>query len=347
MAKLYKFANSTKKQPPDQTYAENIFSVESTANLTRKKGKDLVKIFFLIGVSWTVVLIGLAFWGITTQHQATDNMTLYQARSSFQQIVLTRFWNAQHGRVYVPITEKTPPNPYLNVPDRDLTTINGQRLTMVNPAYMTRQISELASERGYFRFHITSLKPVRPENKPSEWEIAALKSFTRTNPEFYGWTEDSTGSPVSFRYMAPLWTEEPCLKCHQGHRVGDLRGGISVTIPADALISYRNAHIGSIIAAYFSIWVLGIFGISVAFLYARQDQIELGRLLLKLQRALNEVKTLKGLIPICSHCKKIRTDQGYWEKIEKYLRENSEAKFTHGICPQCAENYMAELDKSS
>jgi hypothetical protein len=56
-----------------------------------------------------------------------------------------------------------------------------------------------------------------------------------------------------------------------------------------------------------------------------------------LERLLAEVKTLGGMLPICSHCKKIRDDKGYWNQIEAYLNEHIDAEFTHGICPDCAK----------
>ena len=61
------------------------------------------------------------------------------------------------------------------------------------------------------------------------------------------------------------------------------------------------------------------------------------KLISELQEALAKVKTLSGLLPICSSCKKIRDDKGYWNQIESYIRERSEADFTHGICPKCAK----------
>lgn len=57
----------------------------------------------------------------------------------------------------------------------------------------------------------------------------------------------------------------------------------------------------------------------------------------KLQDALNHIKTLKGLIPICANCKQIRDDDGYWHQVETYVTSHTEAKFTHGICPDCLE----------
>ena len=64
----------------------------------------------------------------------------------------------------------------------------------------------------------------------------------------------------------------------------------------------------------------------------------------ELQEALSEVKSLSGLLPICSHCKKIRDDQGYWNSIEKYIQEHSEAEFSHSICQECAKKYYPDYD---
>ncbi len=65
----------------------------------------------------------------------------------------------------------------------------------------------------------------------------------------------------------------------------------------------------------------------------------------ELQDALSKVKLLSGIIPICAHCKKIRDDKGYWNQVECYIRENSEAEFSHGICPECFDQEMAEINK--
>ncbi|MDD3990938.1 MAG: hypothetical protein PHV70_02190 [Desulfobacteraceae bacterium] len=64
----------------------------------------------------------------------------------------------------------------------------------------------------------------------------------------------------------------------------------------------------------------------------------------KLENTLAEVKQLQGILPICSYCKKIRDDAGYWNQLEKYLREHSDARLSHGICPDCAREHFPELD---
>jgi len=64
----------------------------------------------------------------------------------------------------------------------------------------------------------------------------------------------------------------------------------------------------------------------------------------ELRRKETEVKTLRGLLPICASCKQIRDDKGYWHKIEAYIRDHSEAEFSHGICPKCAEKLYPEFN---
>jgi len=63
-----------------------------------------------------------------------------------------------------------------------------------------------------------------------------------------------------------------------------------------------------------------------------------------LQKAVSEIKKLRGILPICSYCKKIRDDKGYWNRVESYIRDRSDAKFSHGICPECAEKYYPDMD---
>ena len=69
----------------------------------------------------------------------------------------------------------------------------------------------------------------------------------------------------------------------------------------------------------------------------KQLEEERERLIVELQGALAKIKRLSGLLPICSSCKKIRDDQGYWQQVEVYLWDHSEAEFTHGLCPDCVK----------
>ena len=138
-----------------------------------------------------------------------------------------------HGGVYVFPTEKTPPNPYLShIKDRDLTTTDGRTLTLMNPAYSLRELMENFSGLYGQKGHITSLKLINPNNKADEWETNVLKNFNKNvfteYHEIYNYNNQE-----SIRYMKALKVKQNCLKCHahQGYKVGDIRGGISITIP--------------------------------------------------------------------------------------------------------------------
>jgi hypothetical protein len=75
----------------------------------------------------------------------------------------------------------------------------------------------------------------------------------------------------------------------------------------------------------------------------KQAQIDKDALIVELQDALDRVKTLSGLLPICASCKKIRDDQGYWKQIEIYIKDHSEADFSHGICPDCRKRLYPDI----
>ncbi|MBU4565754.1 MAG: PAS domain-containing protein [Desulfarculus sp.] len=79
---------------------------------------------------------------------------------------------------------------------------------------------------------------------------------------------------------------------------------------------------------------------------AKRNQQEREKLIDELTAALAKVQTLKGLIPICSHCKSIRRDEGYWEQLETFFSEHAEVEFSHGICPDCLEKYYREFKNS-
>ena len=83
---------------------------------------------------------------------------------------------------------------------------------------------------------------------------------------------------------------------------------------------------------------------AIAVAMARFDDLmELRRLNAELQDALAQVKTLSGLLPICSSCKRIRDDEGYWNKLEVYIQEHSDVLFSHGFCPECAKKLYPEI----
>jgi len=215
--------------------------------------------FVVAALFWTLTIAALGYWHydrVAAGFQATATSA---ARQSIEKDKIYRLWAAEQGGVYVPTTTRTPPNPYLaHIPERDITAPSGQPLTLVNPAYMTRQVHEMASERFGTRGKITSLNPLRPENRPDDWEAQALQRFNVGEVEYSNLA--MIDGEKYLRMMSSFHAETPCLRCHgfQGYQVGDLIGGISVAIPWQP---YQQAHQQAWVGygfGYGGVWVLGL-----------------------------------------------------------------------------------------
>lgn len=218
---------------------------------------------------WALVTAASFTWHVHELESHAHAMAAQRGRLVFEMVELTRLWATQHGGVYVPVTEKTPPNPWLDVPEKTVATPAGRLLTQINPAYMTRQLGELiAAEQHDMRIHLTSLKPVNPGNAPDEWERQALAGFETSRGERISIV--GAGDTAIFRYMAPLEVKESCMACHeqQGYRVGGVRGGLGVSFPAryiygivdaqkrDFLFIHLAAFALFALAAWGSLWLI-------------------------------------------------------------------------------------------
>lgn len=208
------------------------------------------KFITLIIIGW--MIFNLIFLGINIYnfrvHQ--KEILLTSARETFHSILLIRKWNAIHKGVYVPVTKNTPPNPYLKDPLRDIKVSSKLTLTKINPAYMTRQLSDLFKEKKRVYFRITSLNPINPKNASTSLEKEALIEFEKGKREVFKLYKN-----YAF-YMAPLLTEKECLTCHgkQGYKIGSIRGGISIYLP----FSIDRSHIFNLFIIHFFITVIGI-----------------------------------------------------------------------------------------
>ena len=121
-------------------------------------------------------------------------------------------------------------------------------------------------------------------------------------------------------------------------------------------ISAENAKLNALMnrsSGFIFILALVLVAIAILSIYRADEYLqrrkraedEKEKLIKELQGALHDIKILRGLLPICSTCKKIRDDTGYWSQIESYIRKHSEAEFTHSYCPDCYQKVMEELDK--
>jgi diguanylate cyclase (GGDEF)-like protein len=221
-------------------------------NDSEKNMKNII----LVSVIWIIVIVISFLWNYTNARKEREAIALQTARSVVNLIGITNEWNDRHGGVYVAVTEKIRPNPYVDELGRDIEVNDDLKLTKVNSHYMIRQLSEIAMEREGIEFHLTSIKPIRPQNKPTAREEIYLNEFEKGTKE-KGLFVNYDSKP-SFFYIAALKTEKACLSCHynQGYKEGDIRGGISVTLPFN-----MPKSLSSLLLGHVGIGLVGLFGI--------------------------------------------------------------------------------------
>lgn len=229
-------------------------------------------------------------WNLFVIQRQVLELSTSQGREVFHMMDAMRLWNARHGGVYAKLTEETPSNPYLDVPDRDVETTGGVRLTLLNPAYMTRQVTATVRELTGVQVHMTSLKPINPGNRADPWETVALQDFERGVRERAELIE--LQGQTFARFMAPLVTRQACLDCHakQGYKVGDIRGGISVTLDTAPFAEPLRQQKRNSILVHLVGWALVAALTLFALARSREQVLALGRAKDE-QEALVQVRT--------------------------------------------------------
>jgi len=186
------------------------------------------------------ILIIAIFWGFYSRvNNLIHDQLLHEARAFFEEIVQTRHWIISQQGVYVRMRPDVQPDPIIgqvsglknSIIDQD-----GQRYVLRSHAAITRMISNQTQKNRDFTINISSRNPLNPANKPDEFERIALEKFENGASEYY--QMEGSSAWATFRFMAPLITKQECLPCHgsQGYKLGDIRGGISISIPANGVI---------------------------------------------------------------------------------------------------------------
>jgi len=214
-----------------------------------------------------MVLISLC-WGLFQQNDAMLEQATVAARANINKDISFRKWATSHGGVYVKPTASTPPNPYLKVPERDVVTTTGVALTLMNPAYMLREMQSNFGDEYGTKSQITSLKPINPNNAPDPWQVKALTAFEHGRKELTEITR--LDNRPYMRMMLPLFVEEGCLKCHaqQGYKLGDIRGGVSTAINMTPFLDRSLAAGATITLSHAGIWLIGV---TALFLFYRRE----------------------------------------------------------------------------
>ncbi len=226
--------------------------------------KTFLRKYILIFAGWLVLVAGSLTWNLRQVEQSTLMTAAVAVRASINRDLAFREWGTSHGGVYVQPTVHTPPNPYLHVPERDVVTTTGKSLTLMNPAYMVRELHQNFQDKTGIRTHLTSLTLLNPANAPDEWELRMLQEFQQGKKEAF---EQSTIAQEPYlRLMLPFPVKQGCLGCHaqQGYKVGDIRGGISASIPLKPYLAEAQARGDELKISHGIIWLFGFLGMVYA-----------------------------------------------------------------------------------
>jgi PAS domain S-box-containing protein len=239
----------------------------------------------LTRVTPNVFIIAMGVWSLLVVASLTYNLNRVEqdvlataqvaARANINKDISFRKWATSHGGVYVPPTERTPPNPYMSAPNQNVVTDAGKALTLMNPAYMLRQMQNEFSQEYGIRSRITSLKPLNPANAPDPWETESLNAFENGSTETLA-IQDMEGKPF-LRLMLPFSTESGCLKCHahQGYKIGDIRGGIGTAVPMLPHYARQSALNSNLKLTHGVIWIIGVLGLIVFFTRSKKAELSL------------------------------------------------------------------------
>lgn len=220
---------------------------------------------FLLAAGWTLFLLLLGVWFFLHELEAARTLARGEAKAHFRKDQAFRLWASVHGGVYVPDNARTPPNPSLaHIPDRDIQTKSGKHLTLMNPAYMLRQMMDEYGDMYGIKGRIVSDKPLRAANAPDPWEQEALDAFRRgeTKAEAF----HKINGEQYLQWMEPMFVEESCLKCHghQGYKAGDVRGGVGISVPMAPYMAEAWMSIRYFTVALGAAWLFGLGGIGLA-----------------------------------------------------------------------------------
>ena len=274
--------------------------------------------FPILLIVWVVMIVGSFQLNLFILRKNTENHVKTGSEAFFRLLVATDQWNHNHGLVYVPITGKMRPDPYIKNKRRDVVTNFGDSLTLLNPAIMMRQLSELAEINKITEFRITGLVPMSPDGKPNEWELEALKSFKNENDRFFG--KKKMNDSVIFMYMAPLMMQQSCMTCHtsKNQKAGDVMGGISINTSYHGnYLMHTSTTIKRLLIIYFLVLLIGSFLLIHIWMLTRRNQIAIETK----HRELYDLNAAKDkFISVIAH--DLKTPAANIESLSAMLRDN-------------------------
>ncbi len=294
----------------------------------KAKSIPLRRYVWVLALLWTLgVAISLAV-ALHISDKDIYQLALTQARVAFEKDIAYRRWASKLGGVYAEVTPQVQPNPYLEDAERDISTPSGRQLTLINPAYMTRMVHEWEDVFSGVRAHLSSLTPIRPGNIPDAWEKEGLERLMQGQAEEVSELALMDGQTF-LRFMRPLVNEESCLPCHasQGYQLGDMHGGLSVSVPLSLFSSLHRAVKINLALAHLLYWSIGLLGLLAAASYLGhrvREREEAETLLQDYQEHLEEIVRQRTL-SLAQAKDRLETEAAERQEVQQALARNNRA----------------------
>ncbi|MEO5346797.1 MAG: ATP-binding protein [Magnetococcus sp. YQC-9] len=237
-------------------------------------------------ILWTLLLAVSAHWHFLNAAGEMEQGLREFAHRFADERINTHLWAARQGGVYLPVRgSEGQPDPYLTLPNHDLTTHEGVRLTLIHPTRMMRQIELMPNhDEQAVHYRFIALKPIRAANAPDDWERVALHGMVGSDDERFEWLPNAS----QVRYLRPLPLDGSCRQCHAASDDSDGRilGALSMTIMATSSVQrLRNTRL-IWMGHHGAAWGLGIWGFIWFWRYRTRQEtlIEYGRQALLLEK---------------------------------------------------------------
>lgn len=195
------------------------------------------KIFYVPVLFIVLFMVFLTLFELNQGRESYYTVMENKSSELIKAVITFRDWFANLENVYAD-SDKVEPNPYLGWRgDRDISS-DGLHLTMINPAYMTRLISEQFKDDKGIRLKIVGMHPVNPDNYPNKWEMKGLEVI-QAGADHYSAPVHTLFKELSYRYVQPLYIQKSCFACHfdRGFKEGDIAGALTLELPAGKVAS--------------------------------------------------------------------------------------------------------------
>jgi len=226
---------------------------------------QLIRNYAMALGGWSILLAASLVWNLQEINSDLTNTAIAATRASLRKDIGFRKWVAAHGGVYVESNHSTPPNAYINAPDREVVTATGKKLTLMNPAYALHDMQARFEEGADAQTRLTGVRPINPDNAADAWETHAFARFQQGETEIE--EQISLNGAPHIRLIRSLKLEPECVKCHekQGYQLGDIIGGIGTTLSMQPFIAEHQSRYGGLIFTHGLIWLGGFIGIGISY----------------------------------------------------------------------------------